>query len=191
MKLNIPFEKEIEFETDIYEICSISLEHEITKNKTELLGNFIFEGSYKDSELCINEIPFNFIVPFSVDFNTEVDTNSIQFIIDNFTYDVKEKSILLKIDYIVECDELKKETRDSSEDISVSENINDNNTIELKNNTLLNDDYVTYHVHIIEDNENVDVISNKYSVDVNDILRLNKNVDFSKGNKLLIPIDYE
>ena len=64
MKLNIPFEKTIKFDTNICEICSISLEHEITKNEDSILGNFIFEGTYKENELSINESPFNFIVPF-------------------------------------------------------------------------------------------------------------------------------
>ena len=47
MNLIIPFEKVVKFDTPVSEISSISLEHEITKNEKEVLGNFIIKGTYK------------------------------------------------------------------------------------------------------------------------------------------------
>ncbi len=191
MKLNIPFEKTIKFDTDIYEICSISLEHEITKNETDLLGNFIFEGTYKENSLSINETPFNFIVPFTVDFTNPVDTDSINFVIDDFTYEIKDNNLVVHINYLVECEEKNtiepvNETRDNVvEIIPEREETIDNNVI---NSVMFDDDYITYHVHVIKDDETIETISQKYNCDVNSILKLNQNIEVTKGNKLIIPI---
>ena len=43
------------------EICSISLEHEITQNESEVLGNFLISGEYKIHELSLNKEKFNFL----------------------------------------------------------------------------------------------------------------------------------
>ncbi len=194
MKLNIPFEKTIKFDTDIYEICSISLEHEITKNETDLLGNFIFEGTYKENSLSINETPFNFIVPFTVDFTNPVDVDSISFVIDDFTYEIKDNNLVVHINYLVECEEKNtiepvNETRDNVvEIIPEREETIDNNVI---NSVMFDDDYITYHVHVIKEDETIETISQKYNCDVNSILKLNQNIEVSKGNKLIIPISNE
>ena len=50
MKLIIPFEKKVKFNSNACEISSISLEHEFTKNEGEILGNFLISGSYKEHE---------------------------------------------------------------------------------------------------------------------------------------------
>ena len=194
MKLNIPFEKTIKFDTDIYEICSISLEHEITKNETDLLGNFIFEGTYNENSLSINETPFNFIVPFTVDFTNPVDIDSISFVIDDFTYEIKDNNLVVHINYLVECEEKNtiepvNETRDNvAEIIPEREETIDNNVI---NSVMFDDDYITYHVHVIKEDETIETISQKYNCDVNSILKLNQHVEVAKGNKLIIPISNE
>ena len=43
----IPYEKDIEFDTKIAEITSISLEHEETTNGNEITGEFIISGDYE------------------------------------------------------------------------------------------------------------------------------------------------
>ena len=60
MNIIIPFEKKLDFKNQIKEICSISLEHEITQNDTEVLGNFLISGSYKEHELSLNLSEFDF-----------------------------------------------------------------------------------------------------------------------------------
>ena len=54
MKKIIPFKKNIIFKTNLAEIVSISLEHEIKKEDMEVKGNFIISGSYKISESSVN-----------------------------------------------------------------------------------------------------------------------------------------
>ena len=109
MNLIIPFEKKVKFDTPISEICSISLEHEITKNDGEILGNFLITGTYKEHELSINKTDFNFTLPFSVELTTRVDLSSLYMSIDNFTYDLNGSDLDIKIDYVIEAQDLKEE----------------------------------------------------------------------------------
>ena len=44
MNINIPFNKIVPFKSSIAEICSISLEHDISINDSELLGDFLITG---------------------------------------------------------------------------------------------------------------------------------------------------
>ncbi len=187
MILNIPFEKNIKFDTDVKEITSISIEHEITKNERDLLGNFIFEGTYKENELSINETPFNFIVPFSVDFNERVNTDSLEFTIDNFTYDLKDNELIVKVDYIIQADIIPEE----EENLINEEKEDERVTVINNKESLLEDDFITYHVHEISDTEDINIIANKYNVDSNTILILNKDIEIKKGGRLIIPIDNE
>ncbi len=190
MKLNIPFEKTIKFDTNIYEICSISLEHEITKNEDSILGNFIFEGTYKDSELSINETPFNFIVPFNVDFSSKIDIDSIDFSIDNFTYDFKDNELNIHVNYLVLGKEKEELREDIIEDKPINEvdlEVRDNNN--LLNNSIFDDDYITYHIHIVSENETIEMICNKYNTDIDTISKLNDINELSKGSKIIIPIN--
>lgn len=208
MKLNIPFEKTIKFDTDIYEICSISLEHDITKNETDLLGNFIFEGTYKENALSINETPFNVIVPFTVDFTNPVIVDSINFTIDDFTYEIKDNNLVVHVNYLVECEE--KPAEEQREEVYVEEENNEvvepirNETLNevyqndtdvvdgsIINSVIFDDDYITFHAHVISEDETIETISQKYNTDVNTILKLNPNTEIVKGNKLIIPINNE
>ena len=188
MKLNIPFEKTIKFDTNICEICSISLEHELTKNEDSILGNFIFEGTYKENELSINESPFNFIVPFNVDFTMKVDVDTIDFSIDNFTYDFKDNELTVHINYLVEGSKKEILREDIKEDNTINEvnlEVQDN----IINNSIFEDDYITYHIHIVSENETIEMICNKYNTDIDSISKLNNVNELSKGTKLIIPIN--
>ena len=109
MNLIIPFEKVVKFDTPVSEISSISLEHEITKNEKEVLGNFIIKGTYKEYELSLNKKDFSFTLPFSVEIASNIDINTLDFTVDNFTYDLIDKDLTVKIDYIVKADEKKEE----------------------------------------------------------------------------------
>lgn len=88
MNCVIPYTKEILFKSKIAEITSISLEHEMTINETELLGNFIISGEYKTHELSVNKEEFSHTLPFSIDLSEKVDTETIDFSITDFSYEV-------------------------------------------------------------------------------------------------------
>ena len=195
MKCIIPFESRIKFNGPVKEICSISLEHEITKNSTEVLGNFFITGTYKEYELSINAEDFKFTVPFDVTLERCVDESTIEFNIDNFTYELDGSDLIVKIDYEI-CAEDKKiedpldliveEKEEVKEDVR-SEDV----PLNVVDNMLLEDDYITYHVHKVKMDETIDIIAKNYNADKDDILKINNISEIYENDTLLIPINNE
>ena len=94
MNCVIPYTKEIVFKTKIAEISSISLEHEMSVNATELLGNFIVSGEYKAHELSVNKDEFSYTLPFSIEISDNVDLDTIDFSITDFSYEIINENTL-------------------------------------------------------------------------------------------------
>ena len=104
MKVNckIPFTKDIDFEKKVSEITSISLEHETKVEEGVLKGNFIVSGDFKSHEVSINKEPFSYILPFEIDLAEDIDPDTIEFMIEDFTYEIVDNSILrVNIDFNV------------------------------------------------------------------------------------------
>ncbi len=97
MQSIVPYTKEIQFKSRIFEICSISLEHEINPGDTEITGNFIISGEYKSHEVSVNKEEFNYKLPFHLEVTDTIDKNSIQFEITDFNYQVVNEDTL-KVD---------------------------------------------------------------------------------------------
>ena len=113
MNLIIPFTKDIKFNSNISEIVSISLEHDYTVNDSEILGNFIISGDYKTHEVSVNKEHFEYVLPFSVDLTTRIDRKSVDFSIEDFTYEIKNNDTLeVRIEYSVNALEEKEETKE-------------------------------------------------------------------------------
>lgn len=91
----IPFKKEIEFNTKICEITSISLEHNIKNINNDLIsGEFIIEGEYKIIEGSINKESYRHVIPFDIAIGSNYDLSNVVIDIDNFYYDVIDDKIL-------------------------------------------------------------------------------------------------
>ena len=102
MNCKIPFTKDIDFEKKVSEITSISLEHETKVEEGILKGNFIVSGDFKSHEVSINKEPFSYILPFEIDLAENVDPDTIEFMIEDFTYEIVDNSILrVNIDFNV------------------------------------------------------------------------------------------
>ena len=113
MNLIIPFTKDIKFNSSIAEITSISLEHDYTVNDGVILGNFIVSGDYKSHELSVNKEHFEYVLPFSVELTTRIDRNSVDFSIEDFTYEIKNNDTLeVRIEYSVNALEEKEEPQE-------------------------------------------------------------------------------
>ncbi len=113
MNLIIPFTKDIKFNSSIAEITSISLEHDYTVNDGEILGNFIISGDYKSHEVSVNKERFEYVLPFSVELTTRIDRNSVDFSIEDFTYEIKNNDTLeVRIEYSVNALEEKEEPQE-------------------------------------------------------------------------------
>lgn len=113
MNLIIPFTKDIKFNSNISEIVSISLEHDYTVNDSEILGNFIISGDYKTHEVSVNKEHFEYVLPFSVDLTTRIDRESVDFSIEDFTYEIKNNDTLeVRIEYSINALEDKLEIKE-------------------------------------------------------------------------------
>ena len=94
MNLSIPFKKNIPFKTSIAEICSISLEHDVSINESELLGDFIVSGEYKNLDVNVDTMPFEHVVPFSVALDDDINIETLSYEIEDFTYEVENNDSL-------------------------------------------------------------------------------------------------
>ncbi len=263
MNCIIPFESKVKFNTPVKEICSISLEHEITQNDHEILGNFIISGTYKEHELSINTSNFKFTVPFSVDLANRINHDTLEFSIDNFTYDLVGNDMNIYIDYalyaedekedivreeisevdpldliavepkdiaeenrkeqekedipVTDAEERTEDTPNESEEViphntEIKEDISKEEVMEKINeqrdgideinpqdiimdgnisNLGTENDYLTYHVHIVKETDSLESIAMHYKIDKDDIIKLNNIENITLNDKLIIPINNE
>ena len=201
MDFVIPYTKEITFDSKIVEIDSISLEHDISVNDTEILGNFIITGEYKTHELSVNKEAFEHTIPFSIDLPTNIDKDTINFEITDFTYEIEGNDTLkVIIEVSLKADELEEKRKDVfekiEEDIKPIEDIKEEereDQIEDVSNdniidslTLDDDEYLTYHVHIYKDNENLEALCKLYNSNMNLLSDYNDLNNLKNNDKLLI-----
>ena len=134
MNCVIPYTKEIIFKTKIAEISSISLEHEMSINETELLGNFIVSGEYKSHELSVNKDEFSYTLPFSIELSDNIDFDSIDFSITDFSYEViNENTLKVFVEFSVVAaeKEIVEEEEEQNEDLFQDVSTALENSIEL------------------------------------------------------------
>lgn len=118
MNCKIPFTKDIDLERKIFEITSISLEHEIKIEENTLKGNFIVTGDFKSHEVSVNKEAFSYVLPFEIDLLENIDADSVEFMIDDFTYEVVDSSILrVNIDFNVVGNILEVQEEEAKEEI--------------------------------------------------------------------------
>lgn len=108
MKKIVPFTKDIKFNTKIYEISSISLEHNLSIEENNLVsGEFIISGEYKMNDSSINSEPFIHGIPFDITLDTKYDMDRIKIDIDDFKFEIVNEEILrVNIDVLIEGIEL-------------------------------------------------------------------------------------
>lgn len=104
MKKIIPFTKDIKFNTKIYEITSISLEHNLSIEDNNIIsGEFVVSGDYKINDSSINTEPFIHGLPFDITLDTKYDMNRIKIDIDDFKFEIINEEILrVEIDVLIE-----------------------------------------------------------------------------------------
>ena len=207
MDLTIPFSKEIPFKSTIAEIVSISLEHDVSINDDELLGDFILEGEYKNLDINVDTNPFNHVIPFNVSLSKDIDINTLNYEIVDFKYEIiNEDTLKVDIKFHVTADKLmnridelfqktdeeliiEESNDDIKEEIIEETKREDNN--EISSNILNNDlkeDFITYHIHMVKINETIDTICKEYKIDKETLLSINDiENNISIGDKLIIP----
>lgn len=255
MNTKIPFTKDIPFEKKVSEITSISLEHEIKVENSVLKGNFIVSGDYKSHEVSVNKEPFSYMLPFEIELANDIDTDTVEFMIDDFTYEIIDNSDLrVNIDFnilaskkeIVEAEPdtifedasnlfndndeereelFEKKAESTKEKDDVQEIIEEEKTLEdekkeenqemienedriplaveptmkeetketISEDTIINsikntdDEYATYHIHMVSDGETVETICTMYNSNMNILGEYNELGELNAGDKIIIP----
>lgn len=207
----VPFKKQIDFES-IYQITSISLEHNLSLKEENLIkGNFIISGSYKKTEASINIDEFSFEIPFEINIDSKYDTKDITVDINDFYYEIIDnESLSLNIEIIIE-DIYEKEVIMENDDRKIidieNEEINTEEIPEEKQDNEIkkelssekmesifeglecNDNFVTYKVHIITENDTIESLIKKYNTKKSLLEEYNNLVDIKIGDKIIIPSD--
>lgn len=66
-------------------------------------------------------------------------------------------------------------------------NDNKNNNINIFNGINMEDEYVTYHVYPVTENDTLDKILENYNITREEFIKYNNNIDIHTGDKLIIP----
>ena len=196
MKKIIPFKKELAFETNLYEIVSISLEHTLKEENNIIKGNFIITGEYRITDTSANTVPFNFDVPFTVAIDEMYDISEALIDINDFYYEIIDsKSLVVNIE--LKLDNVKEAllVREDVLDVCDNDTIEEENEIReetgikdmLFNNFDDNDTYVNYKVYIVREGDNVENIALKYNVDIALLKDYNDLTSIKIGDKIVIP----
>lgn len=166
MNCIIPFTKDIKFKTNIGEILSVSLEHEYTANSSEILGNFIITGDYKAHEVSINKDHFEHVLPFSVDLSARIDSDSVDFAVEDFTYEVIDNDTLrVNIEYSINALEAE-EQEELFQPVETKEELDDIlEEIEQREEPVIEEVRIDNESDILEENQVNEAIKEKKEVE--------------------------
>lgn len=209
MRHIIPFSKEIVFKTNIATITSISLEHEEKIFDGEVNGDFIIFGDYKVHSDTTEKELFKYRLPFTALIPDNIIKDSVKIEIVDFNYEIIDKDVL-KVDisfslegnlkeevetveedrkYEKELDQFLDNIIEKEEDIKEvredKEEINEPQEIEVKKED--KDEYITYHIHIVKEEETIEVIMKTYGVSLDYLKEYNDISNIKVGDKIIIP----
>ena len=156
MKQIIPFVKDISFNTNISEITSIALEHNLQmENADSIVGNFTISGKYKINDISVNEEVFEKEVLFDITLDDKYDASKVKIDIDNFYYEIiNDEYLRVHIDVLVQnLVYVKNEVKMIDEVEKPELVIPDVPTSEDKKNEERSDDLVENEKEIIKTNE--------------------------------------
>lgn len=192
----IPFKKDITFLTDIYDITSISLEHSYELKDNEVNGEFVISGEYIKN-LIDEKDPFIYNIPFKTIIDDIYDSSKVKVDIDDFNYNIKDNNVLevninLLLDNLIkkEFKELEEQPKEKEEEIiEVLDNEERNSEVTSIFNNFDDKDekYVTYHVHIYRENDDLNKILTNYKITKEELCEYNNLENLTIGSKIIIP----
>ena len=197
MRMIVPYEKEITFNTKIAQISSISLEYEANVLGSDLSGDFIVSGEYKIHEVSVNKEPFKYRLPFSISLDDDLIRDSLKYDIYNFTYEVKDEDTLkVNIEFLLEGEVVEKmpepevkveETKKESDKEEKERNINvTNNELDaLLNQIDIKEKGADKKVEITN---NIEIKDNKVDNSKNEEMILNNALNASHAINMPVPM---
>lgn len=184
-----------------YKVNKISINEE--EFKKDINFDITLDDKYDSSKVIIDIDDFYYEIV-----NEEYLRVHIDVLIDNLLYIKKEEKPFIQEIEKNDLTELKTEERISNvndlKDISFEEE--KVNAIKQDNDTIKKDDkessittnflnekeqYITYKVHIIRENETVDTIIEKYNVSKEELEKYNSFDNVGLGTKIIVPISSE
>lgn len=184
-----------------YKVNKISINEE--EFKKDINFDITLDDKYDSSKVIIDIDDFYYEIV-----NEEYLRVHIDVLIDNLLYIKKEEKPFIQEIEKNDLTELKTEERISNvndlKDISFEEE--KENAIKQDNDTIKKDDkessittnflnekeqYITYKVHIIRENETVDTIIEKYNVSKEELEKYNSLDNVGLGTKIIVPISSE
>ncbi len=239
MRKIVPFGNVLTFNTDVYEITAISLEHDIKKAVDAISGVFYITGEYKMTVGSLEKDKFAFDLPFDIALGCTYNLDTLVVDIDDFRYELVDNNKLkVNIDLYIDGEEIVEEddlfTEEEFNDLKADEeddevvdnqprtreeepieedvtervslldemladkeeemedkinitNENDNENINIFNGFNEEEQYVTYHVYPVTENDTLDKILEKYHTTKEELAKYNGNLDIHQGDKLIIP----
>lgn len=197
MKKIIPFNKELNFKTNLAEITSIALDHNLELFEHNVKGNLTISGSYKINDTSVNTEEFNFEIPVNIEISDKYNLDKLKINIDDFYYEIINNSIL-NVNISVLLDNLEEVFKQTEiiEPVNIenknientnTENRNIENVKSLFENIDDNETYVTYKVCILNETDTVESITTKYNITREILEKYNDLSDLKIGDKLIIP----
>ena len=115
VKKIVPFNNVLTFNTDVYEITAISLEHDIKKEVDTISGVFYITGEYKMTAGSLDNEEFKFELPFDIALGNPYNLDTLIVDIDDFRYELLDDNRLkVNIDLYID-GEIKEESEETSD----------------------------------------------------------------------------
>ena len=211
MKKVIPFKKEIIFESNIAEITSISLEHNLEIKDYSVIGNFEVSGSYKMTITSMVTEDFSYNIPFEIALDDRYILDNAIVDIEDFYYEILNDRVLsinieVGIDKLEEMEmedkmpniieeskefeELNREESSNTKSITQEEKrcIEEENPISDVFTSVSDvETYKSYTVYIVRENDTIENILTKYNITKEDLEMYNNLEELKIGDKLIIP----
>lgn len=199
MKKLVPFKKEVEFNTEVAEITSISLEHTLQKVEENFVsGDLVLTGEYKIVDVSVNTEKFTFNLPFDIDIDKHYDTSELVIDIDDFYYELKDSKMNVNITILLdrleekiiekkEVEVLNREVVEVAENPKVELEDSRDNVSDIFSNLDSAQAYRTYKVYIVRENDTIEQILEQFKVTKEELENYNDLSSITVGLKLIIP----
>ncbi len=215
MKKTVPLKKDLAFKTNISEIISIALDHELNLSDRTIKGNLIISGSYKINDTSVNTEEFKYNIPVNIEMSERYILDNMTIDINDFYYEIVNNN-LLSVNIEIGLDNLEEEDilppfKYQEEEpqkliVPIEDNTEPKNTAKEDEMSRLDTEdvkslftsfdestetYSTYKVCIIKENDTIESILLKYNITREVLEQYNDVSDIKIGDKLIIPAIYE